>query len=150
FALVQLGDLPELEARANVLTREARERGDLALEVESNLSLALAALGRDNVEEARRCVDRNMRLWTVRGYHFQHWIGLRFRTLTRLYEGSFDEALDGMDEELPRAYDANLTAMQLVRIEAHDLHGRAAFGAATRCSNQRRRVLLLREIGKDI
>src|SRR5262249_8872835 len=29
-------------------------------------------------------------------------------------------------------------------------HGRAAFGAATRCSNQRRRVLLLREIGKDI
>jgi hypothetical protein len=149
FALIQRGDLRELETRADTLTQEARNRGDLALEVESNLYLALTALAADDPPAAHRCIDRNRKLWTIRGYHFQHWIALRFRTLTRLYEGSFFEALADFDEELPRAQAANLTSMQVVRIEAHDFHGRAALGAAFAAS-RRQRARLAREVAKDI
>ena len=138
FALVQRGEIRELEARAGALTQEARERGDLGLEVESNLYLAFTALARDNVEDAHRCVARNLGLWTIRGYHFQHWIALRFEVHTLLYEGSWEKALARMEDGLVHARGANLTAMQLVRIEAHDLRGRAAIGAASRNVGARR------------
>jgi hypothetical protein len=142
FSLVQLGDIQELDARATAFSQEARKRGDLALEVEANLYLALTALGRDDAADAHRCVDRNLTLWTLRGYHFQHWIALRFRTLTRLYEGAFLDAVAQIDEELPRARAANLTAMQVVRIEAHDLHGRASLDALqTARSSERSRLI---------
>jgi len=149
FALIQTGDLAELEIRAISLTREARDRGDLSLEVESNLYLALTALSRDNVEAARRCVDRNIALWTVRGYHFQHWIALRFRTLAWLYDGGSEKAFDLMNAEMPRARAANLTGMQVVRIEGHDFRGRAALGAAAQATGSRRAALLA-SVEKDI
>lgn len=142
FVLIQMGDVLELERRALALTREARHRGDLALEVESNLYLAFAALARDDAAEARRCIAANMRQWTLRGYHFQHWIACRFSTMADLYEGHHEEALARMDRDLPRARAANLTGMQVVRIEAADLHGRAALGAAARATGSRRRTLL--------
>jgi eukaryotic-like serine/threonine-protein kinase len=144
FALVQLCDLRELDVRANALTREARTRGDLALEVDSNLPLALVALGRDSVQDAHRCIDRNLELWTAEGYHFQHWHALRFRTLALLYAGACDEALGRLDHEVPRAREANLTSMQVVRVEALDLEGRAALGAAARVRGRRRAALLAR------
>ncbi|MBX3189197.1 MAG: protein kinase [Labilithrix sp.] len=149
FALVQVGHIGELEERASTFTREARERGDLALEVESNLYVSLAAIARDSVADARRCIDRNLRLWTMRGYHFQHWIALRFGAMTCLYDGSFEEALAMMDEGIPRARAANLTAMQVVRVEAHDLHGRAALGVAARAKRLRRARAIAR-VEEDI
>jgi len=137
-ALAQRGEIRELESRAGALTQEARERGDLALEVESNLYLAFIALARDNVDDAHRCVARNLELWTLRGYHFQHWIALRFEVHALLYEGAWEKALTMMDEGLTQARAVNLTAMQLVRIEAHDLHGRAALGVARRSAGRAR------------
>ncbi len=144
FALNQLGDLPELERRANLLTRDARRRGDLALEVESNLHLSLVALARDDVAGSLEGIERNLGLWTVSGYHFQHWIALRLATLTRLYEGAGDVALALMDRELPLARKANLTSMQLVRIDAADFHGRAALGVAASAEGKARARALAR------
>ncbi|MBS2014285.1 MAG: protein kinase [Deltaproteobacteria bacterium] len=152
FALVQMGDVRELEARAGALTQEARERGDLALEVESNLYLAFTALARDNVADARRCIARNLGLWTVRGYHFQHWIALRFEALMLLYAGSYEEALARMEEGLSLARAANLTSMQVVRVEGHDLRGRAAVGVALRSTGAKRERALacLREDAEQL
>lgn len=142
FALVQLGDVVELERRASLLTADAQRRGDLALEVESNLYLALAHLRADRVSDAHACVDRNMRLWTASGFHFQHWIALRFRVHALLYSGAAREAYERMDAGLPHARAANLTSMQVVRIEGHDLRGRAALGcAAAEAGRARARTL---------
>ena len=146
--LVQLGELAELGRRAAAMAREGRERSDLTLQVESDLYLALIALAEDDPAAAEACVARNLAAWVTRDYLFQNWIALRFRTLTRLFTGDWEAALAGIDDGLPRARAANLTAMQVVRIEAADMHGRAALAGAFR-THGARRAALLRVVADD-
>jgi hypothetical protein len=142
FVLAQLGAIEELSRRAANMSREGRERGDLALQVESDLYLALAALAADDPAAATACVERNLAAWTTRDYLFQSWIAIRFLTLARLYAGAWDEALAGIERALPRARAANLTAMQVVRIEAADLCGRATLAASLGATGRPRAALL--------
>lgn len=127
--LLHLGGLRELSRRAKMFTGEAEDRGDLALGVESSLYRAVTALMSDDVTRAHAYADEALARWTNVGYHFQHWIGLRMRSMADLYAGDFERALERLSDEVPKAQAARLTAMQLVRVEAADLTGRAAFGA---------------------
>ncbi len=127
--LLHLGGLRELSQRAKVFAAEAEDRGDLALGVESSLYHAVTALLADDAARAHGCADEALVRWTNEGYHFQHWIGLRVRSMADLYAGEFERALARLEDEVPKAQSARLTAMQLVRIEAADLTGRAAYGA---------------------
>ena len=54
FALMQLGNFSELGARARSCMQDALRRGDLALEVEAGLNLALCAAASDRLDEAAK------------------------------------------------------------------------------------------------
>jgi tetratricopeptide (TPR) repeat protein len=144
FAFMQLGDFEELERHARRFLQEALHRGDLVLEVEAALNLALVSVARDHLEEARAWTARASSLWRPPSYTFQHWIALRVRSLTRLWVGQYDEALLEFEAEVRRAEHAGLTAMQVVRVEANETRGRALLGVANRSSAAERRQQLAR------
>lgn len=142
--LLHLGGLRELSRRAKMFAAEAEDRGDLALGVESSLYHAVTALLGDDVVRAHACADEALVRWTNEGYHFQHWIGLRMRTMADLYAGESERALARLQDEVPKAQSARLTAMQLVRVEAADLTGRAAYGALAKGKHEAAREKELR------
>ncbi|HEY4118134.1 MAG TPA: AAA family ATPase, partial [Byssovorax sp.] len=87
-ALGQLGDLREIRRRQPAQMREALERGDLFAAANLGIGFAnLAWLAADDVDGARRGIERAMEHWSKRGFHLEHFYELLARVNVELYAG---------------------------------------------------------------
>ncbi len=148
LALMQLGMIHELEGRARTMALDAQRSGELALFMQASLFRALPALADDDPARAFEAIDRCMQSWRHTRFLPQDWTALRFRTLARLYVGDDEAALRELDAELPRAREAKVLSLQVLRVEAADLRGRCALAVA-RSESGARRAELLRQVGHE-
>lgn len=148
LALMQLGMIHELEGRARTMSLDAQRRGELALSMQACLFRALTALADDEPTRAFETIERCMQSWRHSRFLPQDWTALRFRTLARLYVGDAEAALRELDAELPRAREAKVLSLQVLRVEASDLRGRCALAVA-RSEGGPRRAELLRQVGHE-
>jgi hypothetical protein len=126
FSLMNLCELKELGRRVQRYTSEARDRSDLALEVESGLYRSYSLLAEDAPADATENIRETISRWTDSGYHFQHWIAARLEAHRACYDGAGPADLERMQSALRAATRARLTFMQVVRSEGQALIGRLA------------------------
>jgi tRNA A-37 threonylcarbamoyl transferase component Bud32 len=129
-ALLYLGDLPPLRARLHAFMRDAEDRGDLYALGELRLRMNLAWLLDGEVDEARRQLGLALRPWSRGAFHLPQMNGLLAQTQLDLYTGDPAAAAARIAEQWPALTRSMLPRVQLVRVEAHGLRGRAALAAA--------------------
>jgi hypothetical protein len=83
-----------------------------------------------------------MARWSQTTFHVEHWWDLLGQTQVALYRGDGETALRQVDEAWPRLKSSLLLMVQLTRIEAMQLRGRAALLVARTADGGVRRRLL--------
>ena len=130
-SLAYLGRLVELHRLVPLRLREAEERGDHAATTDLRSgSQTLAWLCVDDVEGARGQVAKAIREWPIVGFHIQHFRHLLAQVQIALYAGESDEAMRLVNARWGDLHRSTTHRIQLVRIIALDLRGRAALAAA--------------------
>jgi len=138
-ALTYMGDVHELAGRFPKLTREARERDDVAKV--ANLVhpvLTFLNLAADDPERARRESDRAVQSWTRRGMHVQHHNALRAQALIDLYCGDGAAAWHRFAEARTPYERSLLTHVQYLRVELYEMRARSALAASASAGSPRR------------
>ncbi|HJZ88292.1 MAG TPA: AAA family ATPase [Polyangia bacterium] len=131
WALGYLGELEELSRQVPACLKEARERADL--NADTNLRIgrpSLAWLAADDPEGARREVAAAMEKWSQQGFHLQHYYELYALCNADLYVGAGAAALARLRERWPALAGSLCLRIQLTRLEARALRGRALLAAA--------------------
>ncbi|MBI4508667.1 MAG: protein kinase [Deltaproteobacteria bacterium] len=129
-ALRHLGGFRELKRRFDEYARDAARRGDRYFETSLTRAYNATWLVEDKVAEARRDLERKS--WTPpeRGYHMQHWYGLRAHGELALYAGETAGAMARLGPSFAALGPALLLRVQLVRTESAWLRGRLALAEA--------------------
>lgn len=141
-SVLQVGDLHEFRRRFPAALREARDRGNLYLE--TNLSVGdtnLHWLLEGAPDEAHTVVDEAMRRWSRRDFQVQHWYEIHARAQIDLYRGDPRAALRRIDESWKTLRRAMQLRVQISRIKALHLRGRAAVATAAIDANDRASLL---------
>ncbi|HEX9100567.1 MAG TPA: serine/threonine-protein kinase PknK, partial [Polyangia bacterium] len=125
------GDMADLQIMAPAAIQEVEGRGDLYASTTLRIRpMNFAALAADDVALARWHAEEGMRLWTPDGFHAQHYYHMVALTNADLYAGDPRAAwqrLMGNWKALARSL---FLRVQVVRIEAVCMRGRAALAAA--------------------
>lgn len=129
-ALEELGDIAEVRQRATQMLGEGESTGDLYGTVTALLMLGVADKLQGRTAEARACARRVASLWTLSGFHVQHFYALRIEIYCDLLEGQPTNALKRLDDAWPQIQSAGLLRHTLLRTDAHLLRARAALAAA--------------------
>jgi len=123
-AIFYRGDMTALRARTGAYARDARSRGDLALETEARLYTAANWLADDDIAHAHDAIAQAIANWQSSEFQYQHWIALRFEAYAHLYASTVTAAfVQRYDEGSAKAHRAGLTAMQVMRVEIAALRG---------------------------
>ena len=135
------GRVRDMSRRAAELLRGAEERGDLfaATMISSGLS-NFAWLVRGDLEGARAVSAAALSRWPKERYLLQHNWDLQAQTNNDLYAGDAQAAWRRINEHLPRMQRAHLLGIELNRVEAMNMRGRAAVAAAA-AGHDRERLL---------
>jgi hypothetical protein len=125
WSLICTGEFRELTRRWEVLTKEARERGDrFALTNLNTYIMATVQLAADRPDTARAFLAQARGPWFDQGFHVQHHNIVLAQTLIDLYEGKPAESLRFLEEQWPRYEASLLIRLQQVRIDVLSLRGR--------------------------
>ena len=143
WSLAYLGKLDELMRRVPAQLLDAELRGDLHAEIGHSTGLAnLIWLAVDDPDRAEARGRAAMARWSQTTFHVEHWWDLLGQTQVALYRGDGETALRQVDEAWPRLKSSLLLMVQLTRIEAMQLRGRAALQVARTADGAVRRRLL--------
>ena len=131
WSLFYSGELREMTRRVLPWLQEANDRGDLFAASGMVLGLAnvvhLEQAGLDQTLEMTKAI---LRRWSMKGYHFQHYMALLGRTQIDLC-GSYGKlAYSRVEADWPRLEGALLHHLTGVRHEGEHLRARAALAAA--------------------
>ncbi len=138
-----LGELAELTRLVPLRLREASERGDLYVATFLQVGLFNAVhLFRDDPAGARHAAEQAIARWSHQGFHIQHHHAFVAHAQIDLYEGNADVVLAAARAHWPNLRRSLLAQIQIIRIEAIHLRGRAALACAARRSLAERRPLL--------
>ena len=149
WSLAYLGKLDELMRRVPARLVDAEIRGDLHAEIGHSTGLAnLIWLAVDDPDRAEARGRAAMARWSQTTFHVEHWWDLLGQVQVELYRGDGPAALRRVTEAWPRLDGSLLLMVQLTRIEARQLRGRAALLAALAADGKERRRLL-EEVGDD-
>ncbi len=132
-ALFYLGELATLQRDVVAAIQEVEERGDLYASTTLRIrALCFASLAGDDVDGARRRADAAMRQWTPqpRGFHAQHYYHMVALANADLYAGDGAAAWQRVNAQWRELQRSLFLRVQVVRVEAHCLRGRAALAAA--------------------
>jgi hypothetical protein len=131
WARYYLGEIEELSRLVPLRLREATGRGDLYVSTYLQTGLFNAVhLFRDDPESARRAAENAMARWSHQGFHIQHHHDFVARSQLALYEGAGPELHARARAHVPRLEQSLLWQVQIVRIEAVYILGRAAVACA--------------------
>jgi hypothetical protein len=127
------------------LIQAADARGDLYASVTFRIrQLNMVNLAADDPDGARKAAAEAMRLWNPAEYLSQHYYHLVAMVNADLYEGNGTEAMERLASEWSAVERSLFMRVQVIRIEALHLRGRATLMAApagSAGSTQRRAVL---------
>ncbi len=150
-AYFYIGDATALRVRASAYARDARGRGDLALETEARLYAAASLIAEDDVEALHEALAAAMAPWQSQEFQYPHWIAVRFGTYGQLRNGTVDAlVVQTFERATKRARAAGLVSMQVVRVEIAMLGGMLglAQGATRRAIRRVRRSI--RALRKEV
>jgi hypothetical protein len=130
WSLSYLGDMRELVRAVPQAIHEAEERGDLYAATNLRIGeLNFVHLVSGDVVGARQAAATAMMAWSRQGFHHQHWDNLLAEGTTDLYAGDAAGAWKRVSETWGPLKKSLLLMIQLTRIEAVHLRGRAALAA---------------------
>jgi ATP/maltotriose-dependent transcriptional regulator MalT len=129
-ALLNLGEVGELERRAPAVLEDAEARGDryASTSLRSHV-LPLLHLAAGRRDEARAAIAAAREGWSVKGWHLQHWGCAISESELALYEGRGAEATAALAAAWPRMLEARQLDMQNLRVQTLSLRGRLALQA---------------------
>ncbi len=131
ITLSYLGEFKEMARRHTRALREFRARDDRYTWVGLQLGKSnLVWLLNDDPQGARHACEEALDRWSSRGYQAQHYWGLLARVQADVYEGHGREAVDRIAADWPRLCAANLTRIQILRLDLRLLRARACLCAA--------------------
>jgi serine/threonine protein kinase/tetratricopeptide (TPR) repeat protein len=136
WALMFMGDVPEMARRLPMLLKEAQERDDLYAVM--NLTLAVGTLVRlaaDEPERAQQEIAQVMARWSRRGFHVQHLNYLADEALIAMYRGEAKKAWDILAHGWGSYARSHFVRVPQVRIVMWDLRARIALAAARAAAN---------------
>jgi serine/threonine protein kinase len=136
WALVQMGDIPELKRRWSGLLREARERGDLyAAAMLTTFYMTLVKLASneslDSETELQAALDHRR----DRRFNLQHSSALESLIHLYLYRGDLRPAWARLDAIWPEYERSMLLGIQMVRINMLELRARVALSIAEKVND---------------
>ena len=127
-----LGEMAALQQSSSAALQEVEGRGDLYASTTLRIRpMNFAALAADDVDAARWHADEGMRQWTPAGYHAQHYYHMVALTNADLYVGDGRAAWARVQSHWRALVRSLFLRVQVVRIEANSLRGRAALAAAS-------------------
>jgi hypothetical protein len=130
-ALYQLGAIGDLQVTVPALTQASDARGDLYTSVTLRIrQFSFARLAADDPQDARRIADEAMRMWNPAAYLSQHYYHLVAVVNADLYEGRGAGALERLKRGWRDVERSLFLRVQVIRIEAVHMRGRAALIAA--------------------
>jgi Cdc6-like AAA superfamily ATPase len=130
WSLSYLGDMKELVRAVPQAIHEAEERGDLYAATNLRIGeLNFVHLVAGDVAGARAAAATAMKAWSRQGFHHQHWDNLLAEGTTDLYADDAAGAWKRVSETWGPLKKSLLLMIQLTRIEAVHLRGRAALAA---------------------
>jgi hypothetical protein len=146
WALSYLGEMGELVWAVPQAIHEAEERGDLYAATNLRIGeLNFVHLVHDDVDGARRAAATAMAAWSRQGFHHQHWDNLLAEATTDLYAGDGAGAWRRVTETWKPLKKSLLLMIELTRIEAVNLYGRAALASGHLDEARRAQQKLARE-----
>jgi hypothetical protein len=146
WALSYLGEMRELARAVPQAIHEAEERGDLYAATNLRIGeLNFVHLVAGDVAGARRAAATAMAAWSRQGFHHQHWDNLLAEGTTDLYAGDGAGAWQRVQATWKPLKKSLLLMIQLTRIEAVHLYGRAALAAGEVAEAARAAKKLARE-----
>ncbi len=128
WSMVWLGDLLEVfTRRLPSMLAEARLRGNryTVTGLQSGLAI-IESLALDEPERARASVHEVLAGWSKRSFQFQHYWSLLSEGMINLYVGDPEPAFQRMVQRWGALRSSLFLSIQLVRVEARYLRGRAA------------------------
>ena len=140
-ALEELGELAELERRAEAGARHAEMSGDMYRTVAALQYLTIARLVQGRVAEARATNQLARARWIVDGFHMQHLYLFRHEVYCDLADGAAERAWRRVEETWPSVVRANLLRHALLRTDAHLVRIRTALALATTARDRRPALL---------
>ncbi len=137
--LFHTGSINELRARNPRLTEEARQRGDLYLEMSiSNLGATLYRLADDDPAGALDMLDEVIGRWTQKGFHAQHYLAEFSKILIYLYRGEAQTGWRQIEKTLPEIKKSRLLRIQEIRFYVTYLRAICALAAADEVKEPKR------------
>ena len=131
YARFHCGHVREVRDSIPDLLKDAHERGDLYLGTNLRLRLSyLVELCADDPPRASRELDRGISAWSFIGFSNQNWWELLGRIQIHLYRRDGATAWDALQAAWPALQRSMILRIQLMRLLAADLKGRAAVAAA--------------------
>jgi hypothetical protein len=130
-ALYYTGELAALQRESTAALKEVEERGDLYASTTLRVRpLHYALLAADDPTAARLRADEAMRQWTPQAFHAQHYYHMVALAHADLYEGDGAAAWRRLTAQWRALQGSLFLRVQVVRVEALSLRGRAALAAA--------------------
>lgn len=143
MSLAYLGRIEELGRRVARQLVEAEGHGDLHAEIGCSTGVNnLAWLAADDPDQAARRGEHALSRWSHTTFHNQHWWNALGQTQILLYRGDGPAALRRITAAWPGLRSSLLLTVQLTRIEATHLRGRAALLSALGEKDGARKKLL--------
>jgi tetratricopeptide (TPR) repeat protein len=143
WALFYLGEIDAMDRHAQLVLRDARNRGDLFSSSGMVLGLGnFPILNREGPQMAGYAIDEILRHWSVDGYHLQHYWALLSRANIDIFIGKPEIALDRIQKDWGRLRNHLLMLIPAVRNEARFLRARAALSLAVLEKGEKKRELL--------
>jgi hypothetical protein len=131
WSLFYLGRLADLSRRIPARIHEAKERGDrYAVVCQSTGHAAVVWLAEDDPRAALARSREALAGWSRRTFHVEHWWAMVGERQADLYAGDAEQAHARIAEQWPDLERSLLLMVQLIRIEATHLRGRAALAVA--------------------
>lgn len=137
-ALEELGEIAEMRRRAGQMLDESENTGNLYGTVTALLMRAVGEMLQGRTTEARNSAQRAVTLWTLSGFHVQHFYALRVEVFCDLLEGRALAAYKKLDSAWPQIRAAGLLRHTLIRMDAYLLRARIALVAAESSSDPAR------------
>jgi eukaryotic-like serine/threonine-protein kinase len=129
-AFMLMGRLGEISRRLPGLLAAAKEQGNLYAATDLRTRLNIMWLAADDPDGAREEVIEALLEWSQGGFHVQHYNSLQAMTQIELYTGDGLVAWKHITGQWETIRKSMLVRIQILRVEALYLQGRAALAAA--------------------
>ncbi|MEP6635549.1 MAG: protein kinase, partial [Acidobacteriota bacterium] len=149
-AMMYLGEVAEVSRRVPLLLGAALEQGNVFAATDLRTRLNLIWLAADNPDRAREEAIEALKAWPHEGFHLQHYSAMLALAQIELYTGDTEVVWKHLQGQWPALEDSMLLRIQVLRIEAMHLRGRAALATGGSGNDTARRLRVVEKMARRI